>query len=143
MVKTERRKIIFSNFVVSPKEYGNTVDEMRVEELNKILKKIVNEYKNFSVFNFEDFLKKIGKDKYWYTKFTELGDIRLAVDAFPALSEVFAEYVVVKTGVTKKCLVLDLDNTLWKGIVGEDGVDGIVPDVDFQKYIIALIIYEV
>jgi len=131
-------KIIFSNFVVSPKEYGNTVDEMRVEELNKILKKIVNEYKNFSVFNFEDFLKKIGKDKYWYTKFTELGDIRLAVDAFPALSEVFAEYVVVKTGVTKKCLVLDLDNTLWKGIVGEDGVDGIVPDVDFQKYILSL-----
>jgi FkbH-like protein len=26
---------------------------------------------------------------------------------------------------TKKCIVLDLDNTLWGGIVGEDGFDGI------------------
>ena len=25
----------------------------------------------------------------------------------------------------KKCLVLDLDNTLWGGVLGEDGVDGI------------------
>jgi HAD superfamily phosphatase (TIGR01681 family) len=25
----------------------------------------------------------------------------------------------------KKCLVLDLDNTLWSGVLGEDGVDGI------------------
>jgi len=25
----------------------------------------------------------------------------------------------------KKCLVLDLDNTLWQGVLGEDGIDGI------------------
>lgn len=28
-------------------------------------------------------------------------------------------------GIRKKCLVLDLDNTLWGGILGEDGIDGI------------------
>ncbi len=28
-------------------------------------------------------------------------------------------------GQTKKCLVLDLDNTLWGGVLGEDGVEGI------------------
>ena len=33
----------------------------------------------------------------------------------------------------KKVLAVDLDNTLWKGIVGEDGVDGIMPDVAFQR----------
>jgi FkbH-like protein len=31
-------------------------------------------------------------------------------------------------GCTKKCLVLDCDNTLWGGIVGEDGIDGIKLD---------------
>ena len=44
---------------------------------------------------------------------------------------------------TKKALVLDLDNTLWGGIVGDDGVDGIAigPEVpegqvyaEFQSY---------
>ena len=38
----------------------------------------------------------------------------------------------------KKVLALDLDNTLWKGVVGEDGVDGIEPDVPFQREIRAL-----
>ena len=30
----------------------------------------------------------------------------------------------------KKCLVLDLDNTLWGGIVGEDGMRGIKLDLN-------------
>ncbi|MFF4764719.1 HAD-IIIC family phosphatase [Streptomyces sp. NPDC001292] len=29
------------------------------------------------------------------------------------------------TGQTKKCLVLDLDNTLWGGVLGDDGIEGI------------------
>ncbi|MEU4245472.1 HAD-IIIC family phosphatase [Actinoplanes sp. NPDC026619] len=29
------------------------------------------------------------------------------------------------TGQTKKCLVLDLDNTIWGGVLGDDGMDGI------------------
>lgn len=49
-------------------------------------------------------------------------------------------------GLTRKCLVLDCDNTLWGGIIGEDGIDGIAlgPDspgrefVDFQSAILEL-----
>jgi FkbH-like protein len=33
----------------------------------------------------------------------------------------------------KKVLALDLDNTLWKGVVSEDGVDAIVPNVPLQR----------
>lgn len=38
----------------------------------------------------------------------------------------------------KKVLALDLDNTLWKGVVGEDGIGGIVPDVELQREALAL-----
>ena len=46
-------------------------------------------------------------------------------------------------GKTKKCLVLDLDNTLWGGVIGDDNLNGIklgneTPEgeayLDFQKY---------
>lgn len=30
------------------------------------------------------------------------------------------------SGFSKKCLILDLDNTLWGGVIGDDGVDGII-----------------
>lgn len=41
------------------------------------------------------------------------------------LAHEYVKYLRALTGGAKKCLVVDLDNTLWGGIVGEDGTDGI------------------
>ena len=41
-------------------------------------------------------------------------------------------------GNRKKVLALDLDNTLWRGVIGEDGVSGIEPFAEFQEEILAL-----
>ena len=38
----------------------------------------------------------------------------------------------------KKILAIDADNTLWNGIVSEDGADAVTPYVDFQKGLLAL-----
>ena len=38
----------------------------------------------------------------------------------------------------KKVLALDLDNTLWKGVVGEDGAANVVPDAALQRAALAL-----
>ena len=38
----------------------------------------------------------------------------------------------------KKILAVDADNTLWNGIVSEDGADAVTPYVDFQKGLLAL-----
>lgn len=47
----------------------------------------------------------------------------------PALSPTYGELVVrliaARQGRSSKCLVLDLDNTLWGGVIGDDGMDGI------------------
>lgn len=47
------------------------------------------------------------------------------VPAIPTLSYNIASIIKAIYGKNKKGLVLDLDNTLWGGIVGDDGVDGI------------------
>ncbi len=36
-----------------------------------------------------------------------------------------ASLLAAQSGLTKKCLVLDLDNTLWGGVIGDDGLGGI------------------
>ena len=36
-----------------------------------------------------------------------------------------ASIIGVQVGLSKKCLVLDLDNTLWGGVIGDDGIGGI------------------
>ncbi len=90
------------------------------------------------VFDFKDFINKIGEKDYWATKYQELGDLRLAPDAFSMLADAIMGYAVAVSGATKKCLVLDLDNTLWSGIVGEDGSDKVVPNEDIQKHALNL-----
>lgn len=40
-------------------------------------------------------------------------------------SDYVARYIAALRGRSRKCLVLDLDNTLWGGVIGDDGIEGI------------------
>ena len=44
----------------------------------------------------------------------------------PTYGELVARLIAARQGRSAKCLVLDLDNTLWGGVIGDDGLDGIV-----------------
>ena len=46
--------------------------------------------------------------------------------AAPMYGELVARLLAAKQGRSAKCLVLDLDNTLWGGVVGDDGLEGLV-----------------
>ena len=48
-----------------------------------------------------------------------------AADAVPFLVHRLAATIRAICGLTSKCVVLDLDNTLWGGVIGEDGLNGI------------------
>jgi FkbH-like protein len=50
---------------------------------------------------------------------------------YSALSEALVRVYLARRREPKKCLVLDCDNTLWGGIVGEDGVGGVQLSDDF------------
>jgi FkbH-like protein len=43
----------------------------------------------------------------------------------PAVGEQIASCIRAEMGLSRKLLVLDLDNTLWGGVIGEDGLNGI------------------
>lgn len=54
------------------------------------------------------------------------GKIEIAPQSAPRYGEMLARIIAAQRGQSKKCLVLDLDNTLWGGVIGDDGIDGIV-----------------
>jgi len=65
----------------------------------------------------------------------------------PIVTKNLATQIAVLKGKVKKCIVLDLDNTLWGGIIGDDGINGIkLGHADayseafqiFQSYILSL-----
>jgi FkbH-like protein len=54
-----------------------------------------------------------------------LAKIPFNMEYVPLFADHVARIVAVMRGKARKCLVLDLDNTVWGGVIGDDGLDGI------------------
>jgi FkbH-like protein len=52
--------------------------------------------------------------------------MEIAPQAAPLYGDLAVRIIAAQRGLSKKCLVLDLDNTLWGGVIGDDGLEGIV-----------------
>lgn len=94
-----------------------------------------------------DFLASVyGRRKWHDSRFWYHSKHSFALDATGLVAHELAKTIGAIKGTAKKCLVLDLDNTLWGGIIADDGLEGIVlgngPDgeayVDFQRYLLKL-----
>jgi FkbH-like protein len=70
-------------------------------------------------------LSRLGKSASSNTKMYYMAKMELNEQALFELSTELIRYIKAVKGLTKKCLVLDLDNTLWGGVVGEDGIDSL------------------
>ena len=88
-------------------------------------------------------LENCRDERAWYES-KQIGSPQLLVSLGKEIAHIALS---IKTA-TKKVLVLDLDNTLWGGTIGDDGIDGIeIGDTTprgeafkaFQKYILSLI----
>ena len=117
-----------------------------IMDFNKKLKEKLLNINSTYVFDFFKFVIKHGENNVFNFQNYLFGDIKISLDYIPHLANEFIPYIISFLGLTKKCIVVDLDNTLWGGIVGEDGFDGIrlgpqPPGnafVEFQKYLKAL-----
>ncbi len=68
----------------------------------------------------------VGADRWHDAGHWHAEKLPLDPDLIPLFADVVARTIAAIRGTTRKCLVLDLDNTLWGGVIGDDGVDGIV-----------------
>ena len=51
--------------------------------------------------------------------------VAFALEFLPLVAKAVTDIVKAVSGNIKKCLILDLDNTVWGGVVGDDGMEGI------------------
>ena len=88
-------------------------------------------YKNVHVIDICEFTRQYPEDELIDWKFWFISQMGLN----PRLSKPFVEWFERKLAQIslkrKKCLIFDLDNTLWGGILGEDGIDGIKLSGDY------------
>lgn len=70
--------------------------------------------------------ENVGVDRWHDPAQWALGKFPFAQAAIPLYADWVARSLAAARGKSRKCLVVDLDNTLWGGVVGDDGVAGLV-----------------
>ena len=73
--------------------------------------------------------------EFWDERMRTLAAMPFSLAGLKAIED---EFFFALDAAPKKILAVDADNTLWKGIVSEDGADVVTPYVDFQKGLLAL-----
>ncbi|MBP5781348.1 MAG: HAD-IIIC family phosphatase [Clostridia bacterium] len=96
-----------------------------VTELNRRFYEYADEHNDFYIHDINYISAAYGLEQwsdpfYWY-----MYKYCLCLPAIPEFAFNLSNIIKSIFGKNKKALVLDLDNTLWSGVVGDDGVDGI------------------
>jgi FkbH-like protein len=99
-----------------------------------------------SVVDLEWLSSVFGKRGWFDPRYWHLSKQAVSLAAVPMLARHTMAVVAAELGLSRKCVVLDLDNTLWGGVIGEDGLEGIhLGDgpageayVAFQEYLLSL-----
>jgi FkbH-like protein len=93
--------------------------------LNQQLRALAVSHTGVTVLPFEALVSRIGRDRFYDERKWLTARMPVAAGALWPLASECVRMVLPLMGKVCKALVVDLDNTLWGGIVGEDGPHGI------------------
>jgi len=154
-----KRKVASTNkpFIVCwGRENNQHVIELASSENNRTkfhiwitnqLKDLRDEFGHFLLVTLDDIFFQFGaknmfSDRNWY-----FARCRLSVQGLKVLTDAVSALMNRLINAPSKVLVLDCDNTIWGGVIGEDGISGLVLGqdglgtafVDFQKEVVKLV----
>lgn len=99
-------------------------------QLNGRLREIARSHVNLLLLDIELLTRRYGEEQLMSPSFWYAGRIRYTNLMFRVLGESITQALAAYGGQARKVLVLDLDNTLWGGIVGETGPIGVTLSED-------------
>ena len=100
----------------------NKLDEL-ASQLNLHLERKISA--NVRLVDIEKVIASVGVSNSLDMRYYYSSKALYTIDFFKAYAEYVKPFIISANGKMKKALIFDCDNTLWKGILGEDGFDNI------------------
>lgn len=114
------RDLYSVNSVISDR----TIEEA-ITAYNSALIELTQRYSNLKIVDFSSFTNKYAERDLIDWKYFFISQMAINPRLTNQFQCWFAERINSIELKRKKCLILDMDNTLWGGVLGEDGIDGI------------------
>jgi FkbH-like protein len=106
----------------------------QLRSLNLGLMDLAQKIKNLNICDLSSIQNQYGTDALYDERIYANTDNLITLDFLPSLAKRMTDIILSYNGRFRKCLVLDLDNTLWGGVIGDDGMEGIqVGDLGIGK----------
>lgn len=96
-----------------------------IQELNNSLRTAVRSVPNAYYVDLNLCLVRMGGNTFYDARYWHIGRAPYSREALCEIASEDFKFIRSLKGKNKKCLVLDCDNVLWGGIIGEDGLSGI------------------
>lgn len=132
IVKAYPAQVLVQNMALPYGGYFGINDAQRpdgqghlVAKFNQGLAAELADLKGVFLWDFARFVQAKGYDNLYDPKMWYVSRNPFKQSAYPAIVEDLIRYFRSSLGRIRKCVVVDLDNTLWGGIAGEDGIQGI------------------
>ena len=97
----------------------------QLRKLNLLLMDGAQEYKNVYLIDLSTVQNRYGRNMMLDEKYLYSAKMALSLDILPYVAKQVIDVINALRGKFKKCVVLDLDNTLWGGVIGDDGINNI------------------
>lgn len=97
--------------------------DYQIRKFNWKLFSLINESKNIITIDSNRLTLIVNEPKNYSLSVN--ADLQFSLKFLDLLSIEIGKIIKSITGTTKKCIILDLDNTLWGGVIGDDGIEGI------------------
>ena len=127
-----KAKIIYFNYPeIEDSVFGSYQNKLpqsfvfQVRKLNYELMQLSEKEQNFFVCDLSAIQNKYGRNFMFDAMIYTNTEMILSIDAVPLVAKRVIDIISAIQGKFKKCVILDLDNTLWGGVIGDDGLEGI------------------
>jgi FkbH-like protein len=125
-------KIIFYNFPeINDSVFGSFANKTEVSflfqlrKLNYQLMLYASANADFFICDLSSIQNQFGKMALFQTSVYINTEMVLSLDILPEVGAKTLDLISAMFGKFKKCLIIDLDNTMWGGIIGDDGLENI------------------
>ncbi len=107
-------------------EYNSPHGYLQLENsANTMLTELVTGSNNLKIVDVKNLIVQKGAEKLFDERMYYLAKSHWSQTGLQELAGLYLRYFKAYKGIRKKCIVLDLDNTLWGGIIGDDGIENI------------------
>lgn len=129
--KSNAKIIVYNYNEIDDSVFGNYANKVessflfQLRKLNFKLMEFAQKSQSLFLCDLSSIQNSIGKNSFFQPSIYVNTEMVLSIDAVPLVAYKTLSIIKSCIGDIKKCIIIDLDNTTWGGVIGDDGLENI------------------